>query len=525
LEPEMKRSIPLLTFVSLAALLTVLHAQVASIHLTVDQILHPSPDSWPTYNGDYSGRRFSTLAKINDKNVKSLSLAWTVPVTGAAIKGTPLLVNGTLFVTSPDNVTATDARTGREMWHYTWVRNRGGIHIGNRGVAIYGDTVYFETPDCNLVALSAETGREKWFKSICASELMYYGSVAPTVVKDKLIVGVSGDDLDEPGYLDARNLDTGELIWRWYATPQKAGDPGLDTWPNLEEAKHGGGMTWQPVTYDPEQNLIFVSTGNPQPVIAYKNRQGANLFTASLVALNADTGKMSWYFQTSPHDTHDEDSTQVPVLFEQNGRKLVAQALRNGKFFVIDRTTGKGVVSNEFIKTKQFLGYDAKGQPIPNPAKDPAPDGTISTNSATNWYPASYSPLTGLFYVNASRSFGIYYVYDLSDNPQGWGGGGGNGGAPGGEALLEAVDVKTGQIKWATPRYGGGSSGVLSTAGNLVFGSGSGGLAAYNATTGTPLWASRVGNITNGPITYLLDGRQYVTAAAGTQLYSFVLNE
>ena len=521
----MKRWIPSVGVAALAVILTVLHAQGPALNVTNAMILNPSSDSWPTYNGDYSGKRFSALTKISDKNVKYLSLAWTSAIQGAGIKGTPLMVNGTLYVTSPDNVTAVEARTGRELWHYTWVRNRGGIHIGNRGVAIYGNTIYFETPDCNLVALNADTGKEKWFKSICSSELMYYGSVAPTVVGDKLITGVSGDDLDEPGYLDARRLDDGELIWRWYVTPQKAGDPGLDSWPSLEAAKHGGGMTWQPITYDPAQNLIFVSTGNPQPVIAYKDRKGDNLFTGALVALNADNGKMQWYFQTSPHDTHDLDSTQVPILFEQNGRKLVAQALRNGKFFVIDRTTGKGVVSSEYIKTKQFLGYDAKGQPIANPSKDPTPDGSISTNSGTNWYPASYSPLTGLFYVNASRTFGIYYVYDLTDDPMGWGGGGGGGGGAAGEATLTAVDVKTGQIKWATPRYGGGSSGLLSTVGNVVFGSGSGGLAAYNATTGQPLWASRVGNITNGPITYLLDGHQYVVAAAGTSLFTFVLNE
>lgn len=521
----MKRFVPIMIVLALAAIMTVLHAQAPSVDVTNAQILNPTSDSWPTYNGDYSGKRFSTLTKINDKNVKSLSLSWTSAATGAGtIKATPLLVNGTLYFSTPDNAYAMDARTGRQLWHYTWVKNRGGLHIGNRGVAIFKDTVYFITPDCNLVALNSQTGREKWTKEVCSLELMYNGTVAPTVVKDKLIVGVGGDDLDQPGYLDATNLDNGDLIWRWYTTPQKQGDAGLDTWPNLDAAQHGGGMTWQPITYDPDLNLIYVSTGNPQPVIAYKNRPGANLFTASLVALNADTGKMSWYFQTSPHDTHDEDSTQVPILFDSQGRHYVAQALRSGGFFVLDRTNGKAVVSSEIIKTKQFLGFDAKGQPIPNPAKDPSPDGSISTNSATNWYPASYSPLTGLFYVNASRSFSIYYVYDLSDNPMGWGGGGGGGGT-GGEAVLEAMDVKTGKIRWSTPRYGGGNSGVLSTAGNLVFGSGSGGLAAYNATTGVPLWASRIGNVTNGPITYLLDGRQYVLAAVGDQFFAFVMNE
>lgn len=529
-----KRWIPIILLLALSGILTVLHAQAPGINVTNAMILHPTPDSWPVYNGDYTGRRFSALTKINDKNVKNLSLAWTAAVSaggggggfgGASVKGTPLLVNGTLFFTAPDNAWAMDARTGRELWHYVWTRNRGGIHIGNRGAAIYHDTLYFVTPDCNLVALEAETGKEKWFKSYCSTEEMYYGSVAPTVVKDKLIVGVSGDDLDMPAFLDARNLDNGDLIWRWYVTPQKEGDPGLNTWPNLDMAKHGGGMTWQPITYDPDLNLIYVSTGNPQPVIAYKDRPGANLFTASLVALDPDTGEMKWYFQTSPHDTHDEDSTQAPVLFESGGNRYVAQALRSGGFFVLDRTNGKAVVSSSIIKdVKNFKGFEANGEPIPNPASYPSPNGAIATNSATNWYPPSYSPLTGLFYVNASRSLGIYYVYDLSDSPMGWGGGGGGGGLSD-DAVLEAMDVKTGKIKWAVPRYGGGTSGLLSTAGNLVFGSGSGGLAAYNATTGDVLWASRIGNVTNGPITYLLDGRQYVLTAADGRMWAFVMNE
>jgi len=340
--------------------------------LTLAQIEKPSTDSWPTYNGDYSGRRFSTLNKITAANVKHLSLAWIYDLPAAGtIKATPLQIGGILYFTTPNHVYAIDARTAREVWHYTFSRSRGGIQIGNRGVAVLGSTVYFVTTDCNLVALDIKTGAEKWAKEFCSLEMMYYGSVAPVVVKDKLILGPSGDDLDVPAYLEARSPENGDLIWRWYVTPQKAGDPGLDTWPNLDMAIHGGGMTWQPVTYDPELNHIYVTTGNPQPVVAFKNREGANLYTASIVALNADTGKMVWYFQSSPHDTHDWDATQAAVVFDGtiNGqpRKLLAQASRNGQFFVIDRTNGKGIVSNEYIKTNWMLDYDAKGQPIPNP--------------------------------------------------------------------------------------------------------------------------------------------------------------
>jgi alcohol dehydrogenase (cytochrome c) len=498
--------------------------------LATAQIASPSPSSWPTYNGDYSGRRFSALTRITDRNVKHLSLAWIADFPGAgAIKATPLMVDGVLYFATPDHAYAVVARTGRELWHYTWTRNRGGIHIGNRGVAIWGDSVYFVTPDCRLVALDLKTGQERWFKEFCSLEMMYYGSVAPVVVKDKLIFGPSGDDLDVPAYLEARSPVNGDLIWRWYVTPQQAGEPGLETWPNLDMARHGGGMTWQPITYDPDLNLIYVTTGNPQPVVAFKNREGANLYTASLVALNADTGKMVWYFQVSPHDTHDWDATQAPVLFDApvNGqpRKLVGIAARNGHFFVLDRTNGRSIVSSEYIKTNWALGYDERGQPIPNPAKRPQVAGSLvvpNQGGATNWFPPSFSPATGLFYVNASRAFSVWYIYDASDNPMGWGGTDRGGYAEQGK--LTAIDYRTGRVRWSMPRYGG-NSGLLTTAGNVLFGSAAGGLGAYNATTGEALWNSRVGGVTNGPITYELDGQQWVVAGAGARLAAFVLNE
>ena len=268
---------------------------------------------------------------------------------GGRISATPLQVNGVLYFTMPDHVWAVDARTGREVWHYVWPSN-GGEHIGNRGVGIYGNWLYFETPDCNLVSLNLKDGKERWHKTICDLDQYYFGSMAPLVVKNHVITGVSGDDLDRPGYIESHDPETGDLQWRWYTVPQKKGDPGSETWPSEEAMKHGGGMTWLTPTYDPELNLIYVPTGNPQPVIAGQGASGANLFTASIVALNPDTGKMQWYFQSSPHDTHDWDATQTPVLFdgEVNGqkRKLVAQASRNGYFFVLDRATGKNIVEH-----------------------------------------------------------------------------------------------------------------------------------------------------------------------------------
>ncbi len=427
----------LLTLASVLGLCAAFAWPTGASHATAPQVgvTQGTPtDSWPMYNGDYSGRRFSTLTKINDKNIGSLSLAWIYRVNTAGappagnIKGTPIMVNGVIYLTLPDHVWAIDARTGRQIWHHAWASS-GGIHIGNRGAAIHGDWLYFETPDCHLVSLNIKDGSERWRQKICDLDLFYYGSVAPVVIKNMVIAGVSGDDLDFPGYLQAHDIATGELRWKWYVVPQKMGEPGSETWPNEDAMKHGGGMTWQPVTYDPELNHLYVSTGNPQPVIAHKNRAGDNLFTGSFVALNADTGKMAWYFQSSPHDTHDWDSTQTPVVFngEIDGqpRKLIAQAARNGHFFVIDRTTGKAVISSEYVKTNWASGYVAKGQPIPNPAKEPQIDGALVTpdaGGATNWQSPSFSPATGLFYVSAGRSFSIFYIYDPSDNPMGWGG-------------------------------------------------------------------------------------------------------
>jgi len=435
-----------------------------------------------------------------------------------------------LYFATPDHAWAVDARTGREIWHYLW-KSTGGNHLANRGVAILGDKLYFETPDDYLICLNVKDGTERWHKQVADLNQFYYGSVAPVIVQNHVIVGVSGDDLDIPGYLDARDPETGELHWRWYVVPQKKGDPGSETWPNEEMARHGGGMTWQPITYDPELNLIFVATGNPQPVIAHKNRPGNNLFTASLVALNADTGKMVWYFQSSPHDTHDWDSTQPGVVFdgEINGRprKLIAQAARNGHFFVLDRTDGKAIVSSEYVKTNWSLGYDEKGQPVPNPAKMPQVDGSLvspSANGGANWYPPSFSPATGLFYVPAQRTYSVFYLYDPGDNPQGWGGQDRGGYS---ESMVQAVDYKTGKVRWSHKWEGAARSGLLSTAGNLLFSAGPGNsMVALNATTGDALWHTRLNTaISNGPITYEIDGLQYVIVGASDMLWAFVMNK
>jgi len=495
------------------------------------KILQRPTDTWPTYSGDYTGERYSPLKQINSSNVKALSLAWIYRVNspGQVVKSTPLEINGILYLSSPDNVWAIDARSGREIWHHTH-QSKGGIHIGNRGVAITGNWLYFETPDCELVSLNTKDGKERWHKSVCDLDQMYYASVAPVIVKNHVLVGVSGDDLDIPGYYESRDPETGELQWHWSVVPKK-GEPGFETWPNEDAALHGGGMTWGPTSYDPDLNLIYFGTGNPQPVVAGKGRKGDNLYTASIVALNADTGKMAWYFQPSPHDTHDWDNVEAPVLIDGTidgkPRKLLAMACRNGWFFVLDRITGKNIVSKEYVKTNWVKSLDPRGQPVPDIAKEPQIDGSLvspNQGGAANWPPPTYDPDTGLFYINATRAFSVWYLYDLSDKPEGWGGTDRGGWS---EYMLQAIDYKTGAIRWSHKWEGGGArAGILSTAGNLLFtGDGSGNFIAIDAKNGNPLWHANVASqVSNAPIAYELDGSEYVVVGAGDTLFGFTVH-
>ena len=521
-------------------------------------LLKPPTDAWPTYHGDYSGRRYSTLTQINAQNVKNLSLAWmyrlnasTVraivggegPETPPAaanlgpptIKSTPLMVDGVLYFSAPDHVWAVDARTGREIWHYFW-RTRGGIHIGNRGVGMYGNWLYVLTPDNYFISLDAATGKERWHKEIASVKREYFSTSAPVIVGRNVIIGVGGDSLDVPGYLESRNPESGDVVWRWYSTP-RAGQPGAETWPNEYAMIGGGGMPWLPGTYDPDLNLYYVGTGNANPVLSGQSRKGDNLWTASIVALNPDTGKMAWYYQATPHDTHDWDAAQTPVLIDGviNGqsRKLLAQANRNGYFFVLDRTNGRHILTSKHTDSLNWTtGLNANGQPIPNPQKEASVPGTLvspDTNGATNWPPPSFNPETGLFYVGTSQSFSILYLTDTDERPQGWAAaerGVGNLGR-----ALKAIDYKTGKVQWSRPLAmvagvdGGPPPGLLSTAGRLLFGNdGAGNFVAYDPATGKPLWHAGLGtNTTNGPQTYMLDGRQYVVVGAGDTLFAFAL--
>jgi acido-empty-quinoprotein group A len=522
-------------------------------------LTRPPTDAWPTHNGDYSGRRFSTLKQFNQSNIKHTQLAWVyravagnnpgsivggegaeVPEGGIAaaasgpgsttIKSTPLMVNGVLYFTMPDNVWAVDARSGRQLWHYFW-KTRGGIHIGNRGVGMYGNWLFFETPDDYLVSLDARTGKERWHVEIADVKQEYFSTPAPIIIGNHVMVGTGGDSLDVPGFLESRDPETGALQWKWWSEPLKKGDPGSETWPDDYAMRHGGGMTWLPGTYDPELHLYYIGTGNPNPVETGRSRKGDNLWTCSIVALNVDTGKLVWYFQPSPHDTHDWDAAQTPVLidgqFNGQPRKMLAQANRNGYFFLLDRTNGQHLATAPMIETMNWsLGIDATGRPIPNPAKEATTDGVlVSPNSggATNWPSPSFDPDTGLFYVGTSETFSVFYLTDTDPHPEGYGAVQRGVGSYGG--TLRAIDYKTGQTVWQHHYPSGGAAGILTTAGKLLFtGDSSQHLIAYDPANGKILWHAGLGaNVSNGPETYLLDEQQYLVVGAGDSLYAFTV--
>jgi acido-empty-quinoprotein group A len=490
-------------------------------------LLKPPTGAWPTYNGDYSGARFSTLDQINTSNVGSLTLAWAFRTPGSILKSTPLEVNGILYFTSPDNVWAVDARFGREIWHYK--QTSEGDHIGNRGVGMYQDWLYFETPDAHLVCLNAKDGKLRWNVELADGKLGYFATMAPLVVGNHVIVGVSGDVTDVPGFLESVDPDTGRIQWRWNTTPEP-GQPGSETWPKDSDAiRHGGGMTWMTGTYDPALNLLYWGIGNPNPVLAGEGRPGDNLYTCSIVALNPDTGKLVWYFQPSPHDVHDWDAVQTPVLidadFKGRKRKLLAQASRNGFFFVLDRTSGEHLLTTPFIDQTWSSGIDSRGRPIAKPDATPSPDGALvapGSDGATNWMAPSFNPQTGLFYVNARRIFSVYYN-TATGKPEGWGGRDRNLWA---NSTLRALDYRTGKIVW-NHEIGEGESiaGILTTAGHLLFSAdNAGNLLALDPGNGKTLWHLNIGGeLLASPMTYQLDGRQYLILPIMDKLYAFAL--
>ena len=487
--------------------------------------------AWTTYNGDFSGRRFSHLDQIDRNNVRYLTLAWAYPTHGQPLKCTPLEVEGVLYFTLPDRVWAIDAATGQEVW--TFERPANGDKIGQRGVAYYQDRIYFGTSDAHLLCLDAHTGKQIWDVEVADVKFGYYLSVAPVIVKGKVILGTSGDQTDVAHFLEARDWQTGALLWKTESLPA-AGSAAAKTWPNAAALSHGGGPMWLSGTFDPALNLLYWGTGNPHPVLAGNVRPGDNLYTCSILAINPDTGMIVWSFQPSPHDTHDWDAVETPVLidgeFAGKPRKLLAQASRNGYFFLLDRQTGEHLLTAPFVKTNWARGIDAQGRPIADPAKEPQPDGALvegNANGGTNWMAPSFNPNTGLFYINAQRGYAFWYaVLDGKGAPVDHQGGGAlplftN------SALL-AVDYQTGKLRWERSLgEGGAGAGILTTAGHLLFtGDLLGNLLALDVANGSVLWHTRPGaNLSNAPMTYSLQGRQYVVTGVNDTLYAWTLPE
>jgi alcohol dehydrogenase (cytochrome c) len=396
------------------------------------------------------------------------------------------------------------------------------FHIGHRGVAVYKDAVYLTTPDAHLVALDAKDGTVRWNVIIADSKKGYWSTNAPLVVGNHMLVGVSGDFDNLPGQLKSIDPDTGKTQWIFYSTPPA----GVDTGTPSDGAT--GGQMWITGTYDPELHLIYVGTGNPTPVLNGQMRPGDNKWTCSIVALNPDTGKLVWGFQASPHDTHDWDASEVPVLVDANfngaPRKMLMQASRNGYFFVLDRTNGKSLLTTPFAAVNWAKGIDAEGHPVPNPDKEPARDGRLiapNESGGTNYRSPSFDPQTGLFIVSAQDAYGIYF-FKPEDGTYGWAGA--DYGIAG-KGFLRALDYQTGKIKWSHELGDGPSgAGVLTTATGLTFtGDVPGNLMALRTSDGTTLWHSNIGKVGNSPITVMLDGKQVLLAAGGNSLYAFTL--
>jgi alcohol dehydrogenase (cytochrome c) len=482
-------------------------------------LLNPPADSWLTYHGEYNGQRHSKLSQITPENIGQLKQSWRYQ-TSQGLKASPIVSGGVIYITAPDNLWAIEARTGKELWHHAHTKNNA-FHIGHRGAAIYKDTVYLTTPDCHLIALSTKNGEVKWDILIADSGKGYWSTNAPLVIRNHVIVGVAGDFDNLPGLLRSFDADTGKPQWSFYSTPP----------PGQSEPKSGGatgGQMWNTGTYDPDLNLMFVGTGNPTPVLNGAARPGDNPWTCSIVALNPDTGKLAWGFQVSPHDTHDWDAAEVPVLvdgaFNGQPRKMLLQASRNGYFFVLDRTNGKSLLTKPFAAVNWSKGLDEQGRPIPDPAKEPSRDGVLvapDEGGATNFWPPSFDPKSGLFLVNAKDGYGIYF-FKPEHGAYGWAGA--DYGLAG-KGFLRAIDYRTGKIVWEHPYPRGSSSaGVLTTeTGLAITGDSTGNLLALLASDGTSLWHENIGRMSSPPVTYELDGKQYLLVSGGNTLYAYAL--
>jgi alcohol dehydrogenase (cytochrome c) len=502
------------------------------------RIVNAEPGDWLTYSGNYQSLRFSPLKQITTENVNRIKTTWVYQFKNIGRQETsPIVADGVMYITeSPTIVTALDVRTGRTLW--TWRRQFSrfvktiGFGQSNRGLAILDDTVYVGALDCYLVALDAKTGAVRWEIKVGDNSTGHSITAAPLAIDGKIIVGISGGEAGIRGFLDAYDAKTGKLVWRTWTVPGP-GEPGHDTWSG-DSWKTGAGSTWLTGSYDHELDLLFWGTGNPGPDWNGDSRLGDNLYTCSLLAIEAKTGRLRWYFQFTPHDVHDWDANQIPVLIDTvwqgRQRKLVAVANRNGFYYLLDRVTGEFLLGVPYAKQTWAKGLDTKGRPIVLPNTEPTIEGNLvwpSLQGATNWFSPSYSPLTKMFYVPVREMGAYYYKGEAEYKPGTFFAGGGERALEGDKAYgaIRALDVSTGKKKWEFRLQSPLWSGLLATAGGVVFGgSNEGNFYALDALTGKPLWEFQTGGyITANPISFLIDDKQHIAIAAGQGLFVFGL--
>ena len=497
------------------------------------------PHNWLMYSGNYNAQRYSALTQLDRRNVSELEIAWVhqLSVLDRA-ETTPLVVDGVIFITaSPSTVIAVDAASGRPYWRYEHHLPEELIICcgrNNRGVAVQGDTVLMSTLDAHLVALDAKTGSVRWETEVQEATAGYSKTDAPLVVGDKVFTGIAGGEYGIRGLIDAYNINTGEREWRFNTTPGPD-HPDNRTWSG-DSWRTGGAATWMTGSYDPDLNLIYWGTGNPGPDYDGSVREGDNLYSDSVVALDADTGELKWYFQFTPHDIHDWDSTQIPVLadtmFNGEERKVMLFPNRNAFFYVLDRETGEFLLGKPYARQTWAEGLDENGRPILLPGKEPSPAGTIVSPpiiGASNWWSPTYSPRTDLIYVTTLDGETKYFLRptEYLVPGQSYRAGGGETPQPmeNYHRAVRAISPQTGDIRWEFPVDPRTTSGLMSTAGDLVFGgSADGFFFALDALTGEELWHRNIGGrIHAAPMGYAVNGKQYVAIAAGNAIFSFAL--
>jgi alcohol dehydrogenase (cytochrome c) len=515
-----------------------LSSTVALAQVPVERIANAERESgnWLTYSRDFQGHRFSPLVEINTQDVARLKVKWAFQFPQGGNQTSPIVVDGILYITGPNSAAALDGRSGRSLW--TWKRrvpadyHSIGFGHTNRGPAVLDDKLFVATLDGYLVALDLKSGAERWSAKVVDYKLGYSMTMAPLAIDGKVVVGVSGGEAGIRGFIDAYDAKTGAQAWRFWTVPGPS-EPGHETWSG-EAWKTGGGATWVTGAYDPQLKLVYWGVGNPGPDWNGDVRPGDNLYTCSLVALDADTGKLHWYFQFSPHDTHDWDATHVPMLFDADirgaRRKLVAVANRNAFYYVLDRTTGEFLAGKPYAKQTWATGLDPKGRPIPASDAEPTTEGNVvwpNANGATVWFSPSYDPQTGFAYVATREIAARYFKRDTPYKAGDIFPGGGEEELPADDAwgAIKAIQAETGDVRWEFRLLSPPWSGVLSTAGGLVFsGSDEGVFYALDARTGKPLWDFQTGGpIGANPVSFLIDGHQNIAIAADRVLYVFGL--